>query len=144
MVTAFRGARVHGQLEDVGAVVVADSVEQPPPGRHGGEVDLRRQDASSWRSGPGDDLAVRVADHAVARLDPLRLVTVEGSPDPVAVGEVGGIWSTRTQGFTPITHTRPSRAMWRIVAIQPSPLARVGATQISTPWAYRWNRARGM
>ena len=43
-----------------------------------------------------------------------------------------------------MTHIRPSRAMCCMVATQPSPVANVGATQISTPWEYWWKRASGM
>ena len=59
-------------------------------------------------------------------------------------GKSSGIWSTRTHGLTPITNRRPSRAMWRMVATHESPVASVGATQMSIPWLYMKYRARGM
>jgi hypothetical protein len=34
--------------------------------------------------------------------------------------------------------------MWRMLATQKSWVASVGATQMSTPWAYMAKRARGM
>ena len=43
-----------------------------------------------------------------------------------------------------MTKTRPSRALWRSVQIQFSPLSQVGARRMSMPWAYIAYLASGM
>ncbi len=63
--------------------------------------------------------------------------------DPEVRAQIG-IWPTCSTGLTPATNIRFSRARCCSVAIQPSPIASVGAIHRSTPCAYMWNRASGM
>ena len=69
---------------------------------------------------------------------------VAGGEQAVARGEAGWYLVGVQDGVPAATNIRFSLARWRIVAIQPSPTARVGAIQRSTPCAYRWNLASGM
>ena len=59
-------------------------------------------------------------------------------------GTLSGTSENRAAGATPITWQTPSRAMWRMLATHGSWVASVGATQMSTPWAYIAKRASGM
>jgi hypothetical protein len=58
-------AGVHGQLEDVGSVVVANGVEIAAGGPDGGVVGVGVQDGLLVAGGPRKNLSGRVDDHAV-------------------------------------------------------------------------------
>lgn len=98
-----------------------------------GEVEFGGKDCFLLPGWTGKDLAVRSDDDGVAGLDPLAVV-LPLAPHALTVGEVGGDLVDVNARVHTDDVQRPSRAMWRMVAIQPSPTANVGASQTSTPW----------
>ncbi len=60
---------------------------------------------------------------------------LDPAPQPVALGHAVGQVGEPGRRGRPMTWQAPSRAMWRMLATQGSWVARVGATQMSIPWA---------
>ena len=100
---------------------------------------------SSCRDRPGEDLAVRADDHAVAGLDPLGLGARRARHDPVAVREVGRDLVDVQARVDPDDVASGPRGRCA-ASSRPSRRRAPGSARArsSTPCAYRWNRARGM
>ena len=130
--------RVDVQAKNIRAVVVADGVHMAACGEDIAEVEVGDQRFLAFTDRPGDDLATGADDCRVARFEPVAVgLTVFGGASNSRSGKPAGIWSACNTGLIPTTNMRFSRAMGWSVAIQRSPVASVGASQMSTPCAYR-------